>query len=106
TNIDDPANLEYRLMRASLDNHLPYVEENWLPEGLVLDVEYTDEMADITEALVSETGVVAQWTTEFIIGERDIRDDRQWDEYLAAVESAGRDRYLEIWTERLRAAGY
>ncbi len=106
TNIDDPANLEYRLMRASLDNHLPYVQEKWLPEGLVLDARYTDEIADITEALVSGTGVVAQWTTEFIIGERDIRDDSQWDAYLAAVESAGRDRYLEIWTERLEAAGY
>jgi putative aldouronate transport system substrate-binding protein len=107
TNVDDPANLEYRLMQASVENHMPYVGEKWLPEGLVLDPQYTDEMADITAALVaSETGVIGQWTTEFIIGERDITNDAEWNAYLDAIEAAGRDRYVELWTERLRAAGY
>ncbi len=103
---DDPSNLEYRLMRASLDNHMPYVGDNWLLEGLVLDPQYTDEIADLTESLTSSTGVISQWTTEFIIGQRDITSDSEWNAYLDAVAAAGRDRYVDIWTERFEAAGY
>jgi putative aldouronate transport system substrate-binding protein len=106
TNIDDPANLEYRLMKASVDNHMPYLTDHWLPSGLVFDPEYSDEIADLTEALVSNTGLVWQWSTEFIIGERDIRSDAEWDAYLNTLESAGLERYVELWTQRLRQAGY
>jgi putative aldouronate transport system substrate-binding protein len=106
TDIDDPGNLGYRLMVATYENHMPYVGDNWLPEGLVVDPQYTDILADVTAALVSGTGVVSQWTTEFIIGERDIRDDAEWNAYLLAVEAAGRDTYVEIWSERFQQAGY
>ena len=106
TNIDDPANLEYRLMKASLENHLPYKTDHWFPSGYVFDPEYNDEMADLTEALVSNTGLVKQWSTQFIIGERDIDSDAEWNAYLSALESAGLDRYVELWTQRLRKAGY
>jgi putative aldouronate transport system substrate-binding protein len=58
TDTDDPTNLEYRLMKASMDNHLPYVNDHWMPRGLVFAPEYSDEIADLTEAIASATGLV------------------------------------------------
>jgi putative aldouronate transport system substrate-binding protein len=104
--IDDPANLEARLMMATRDDQRPFKSDHWMPPGIVFDPSVTDELADLTEALVSDTGLVDRWSTQFIVGERDIRDDSQWNEYVSQLDRAGLDRYVEIWATRLEEGGF
>ena len=47
-----------------------------------------------------------QWSTEFIVGIRDIEDQGVWDTYVSELERAGVDRYVQIWEDTLRNAGY
>lgn len=106
TDVDDPANLEARLMTATRDHYRPYISDHWMPPGIVFDPGVTDELADLTEALVSDTGLVQRWSTQFIVGEKDIHDDAQWQQYLEQLENAGVERYHEIWEDRMREGGF
>lgn len=104
---NDPSKIEWNLMAWTRDFMQPYApKEAYMPPNLVFDASVTDEMADLTEALVSSTGVVMQWSTEFIVGTRDITDDGEWDAYLRELKRAGVDRYVKIWQETITNAGY
>ena len=77
-----------------------------MPANLVFDEDVQDELADLTNAIAGGTGLVEQWSTEFIVGIRDIEDQGQWDTYVSELERAGVERYVQIWEDTLRNAGY
>jgi len=54
----------------------------------------------------SGTGVVEQWSTEFIVGTRDIASDAEWQAYLRELDRAGLKRYVELWQKTITDAGY
>ena len=60
-----------------------------MPANLVLDEDIQDELADLTAAIAGNTGLVEQWSIEFIAGIRDIEDQGQWDTCVSELERAG-----------------
>jgi putative aldouronate transport system substrate-binding protein len=104
--LDDPLNFGARLMRSVRDRYEPYKSDNWMPSGLIFEPAVTDELADLEEAITADTGIVERWSTQFVVGERDINDDEEWNDYLNALERAGVERYVDLWDQRVRAAGF
>jgi len=102
----DPAKQEWRLMVATRDLMLPFKVLKSMPPNLVFDKAIQNEFTDLRTAIASGTGVVANWSTEFVVGTRNINDDGQWQAYLAELKKAGVDRYEKIWSDTVKAAGY
>jgi putative aldouronate transport system substrate-binding protein len=104
---DDRSKQEYWLMVWTRDLMQPYHPgERYMPPNLVFDESIQDEMTDLTAAVVSGTGVVQQWSTEFIVGRRDISSDAEWQAYLRELDRAGVKRFVELWQQTLTKAGY
>jgi putative aldouronate transport system substrate-binding protein len=104
---NDPSKQEWRLMVSTRDLMQPYKPaEGFMPPNLIIDESVEDEIADLNEAIASATGVVQQWSTQFIIGQRDINSDAEWNNYVAELKKAGVDRYTKIWQDTLTSAGY
>jgi len=106
---DDRSKQEYWLMVWTRDLMQPYKpanEEKYIPPNLVFDESVMDEMTDLNEAIASGTGVVEQWSTEFIVGNRDINDNGEWQAYLRELDRAGVKRYVELWQNTITNAGY
>ncbi len=103
---NDRSKQEYWLMIWTRDLMQPYGGEHYIPPNLVFDEAIMDEMTDLREAISSGTGVVMNWSTEFIVGTRDITDDGDWDAYLRELKRAGVDRYVELWQKTITNAGY
>jgi putative aldouronate transport system substrate-binding protein len=104
---DDRSKQEYWLMIWTRDLMQPYKpEQKYIPPNLVFDETVMDEMTDLNEAIASGTGVVMQWATEFIVGNKDIDSDGEWQNYLTELERAGLDRYVELWQDTITNAGY
>jgi putative aldouronate transport system substrate-binding protein len=105
---EDRSKQEYWLMVWTRDLMKPYGpgDEKYIPPNLVFDDAIMDEMTDLNEAISSGTGVVMQWATEFIVGNRDINSDSDWNEYLNELRRAGKDRYIELWQQTITNAGY
>jgi hypothetical protein len=103
---NDPSKQEWILMVTTRDMYQPLLKENYVPANLVFDEDVQDELADLTSTIAGGTGLVEQWSTEFIVGSRDIEDQSQWDTYVSELERAGVERYVEIWEDTLRNAGY
>ena len=93
-------------MVTTRDMYKPLLKENYVPANLVFDEDVQDELADLTGTISGGTGLVEQWSTEFIVGTRDIDDQGQWDTYVNELERAGVERYVQIWEDTLRNAGY
>ena len=93
-------------MIATRDLMQPYLSEKYMPPNLVFDESIQDELTDLNESIASGTGVVEQYSTEFIVGARDINSDAEWNDYLQELERAGVKRYLELWQKTLTEAGY
>ena len=92
-------------MVTTRDQYQPYVQDNFIPANLIFGEDIQDELADLTATIAAGTGLVEQWSTEFIVGSRDIDDQSQWDAYVSELERAGVERYTEIWEDTLRNAG-
>lgn len=103
---DDRSKQEYWLMIWTRDLMQPYGGDHYIPPNLVFDESTMDEMADLKEAISSGTGVVMQWSTEFIVGTRDINSDGEWENYLRELNRAGLDRYVKLWQDTITNAGY
>jgi putative aldouronate transport system substrate-binding protein len=103
---DDPSKQAYHLMVATRDLYEPVAQQNFMPANLTFGEDIQDELADLTATIAGGTGLVEQWSTEFIVGSRDIDDQSQWDTYVSELERAGVERYVEIWEDTLRNAGY
>lgn len=103
---NDPSKQEWILMVATRDMYQPLLRENYVPANLVFDEDVQDELADLTATIAGGTGLVEQWSAEFIVGNRDIDDQGQWDNYVNELQRAGVDRYVQIWEDTLRNAGY
>lgn len=104
---DDRSKQEYWLMVWTRDLMQPYHPgERYMPPNLVVDQAIADEMTDVSTAVVSGTGVVQQWSTEFIVGRRDINSDAEWQAYLRELDRAGVKRFVELWQQTLTKAGY
>jgi putative aldouronate transport system substrate-binding protein len=104
---DDPSKQEWRLMVATRDLMQPYKPaEGFMPPNLIIDASVEDELADLNETIASNTGVIQNWSTQFIIGQRNINSDAEWNAYVDELGRAGVDRYLEIWQDTLTNAGY
>jgi putative aldouronate transport system substrate-binding protein len=99
---NDPSRQEWRLMVATRDLYQPYESEHFLPPNVVFPAEASDEITDLQETIASATGLVQKWASEFVVGQRDIDSDADWNRYLSELESAGADRYEELWDEALR----
>ena len=102
----DPSKQEWRLMVATRDLMLPFKVVKSMPPNLVFQAAIQNEFTDLRTAIAGGTGVVMNWTTEFIVGTRNINDDGAWQAYLAELKKAGVDRYEKIWTDTVKAAGY
>ena len=81
-------------------------EQKYIPPNLVFDESVMDEMTDLNESIASGTGVVMQWATEFVVGNKDINSDGEWENYLSKLKRAGVDRYVELWQDTITNAGY
>ena len=103
---NDPSKQEWILMVATRDLYQPSVQDNFMPANLIFGEDIQDELADLTATIAGGTGLVEQWSTEFIVGSRDIEDQSQWDTYVSELERAGVERYVQIWEDTLRNAGY
>jgi len=104
---DDRSKQEYWLMIWTRDLMQPYKpEDKYIPPNLVFDESIMDEMTDLQEAIASGTGVVEQWSTEFIVGTRDINDNGEWQAYLRELDRAGVKRYVELWQKTISESGY
>jgi len=104
---DDPSKQEWRLMVATRDLMQPYQpEEGFMPPNLIIDASVEDEIADLNETIASNTGIVMNWSTQFVIGQRDINSDAEWNNYLSELKRAGVDRYTQIWQDTITNAGY
>jgi hypothetical protein len=103
---DDRSKQEYWLMVWTRDLMQPYGGEHYIPPNLVFDESTMDEMTDLREAISSGTGVVMNWSTEFIVGTRDITDNGEWEAYKRELTRAGVDRYLKLWQDTITNAGY
>ena len=104
---EDRSKQEYWLMRWTFDLMQPYrPEEKYIPPNLVFDESVMDEMTDLNEAIASGTGVVMQWATEFIVGNKDINSDGEWQNYVRELDRAGVKRYVELWQDTITTAGY
>ena len=104
---DDPSKQEWRLMIATRDLMQPYKpDQGWTPPNLIHADAVRDEIADLGAAIAGATGVVQQWSTEFIVGARDINSDAEWNNYLTELKRAGVDRYVQIWQDTITNAGY
>jgi putative aldouronate transport system substrate-binding protein len=99
---NDPSRQEWRLMVATRDLYEPYQSSNYLPPNVIFGDEASDEITDLTETIASQNGLVQKWAAEFIVGQRDIDDDDDWNRYLSELDRAGVDRYEELWDEALR----
>lgn len=102
----DPSKQEWRLMVATRDLMKPFEAKKSMPPNLVFAANVQQEFADIQTALVGATGAVMQWTTEFIIGTKNVADDAEWSRFLAEMKRAGYERYEKIWSDTVKAAGY
>jgi len=103
----DPAKQEYRLMIATRDLMEPFKpDEKHMPPNLVFPNDVVEEISDLNEAIASDTGVVEVWSTEFILGVRDIESDADWSSYLNKLVRAGKERYVELWQRAITDAGY
>jgi putative aldouronate transport system substrate-binding protein len=104
---EDRSKQEYWLMIWTRDLMLPHKpEQKYIPPNLVFNEDVMDEMTDLNEGIASGTGVVMQWATEFIVGNKDIHSDGEWQNYLTELKRAGVDRYVELWQETITNAGY
>ena len=103
---DDPSKQAYHLMVATRDLYEPVAQQNFMPANLTFGEDIQDELADLTATIAGGTGLVEQWSTEFIVGSRDIDDQSQWDAYVNELQRAGVERYMQIWEDTLRNAGY
>lgn len=103
---EDRSKQEYWLMVWTRDLMKPYGGEHYIPPNLVFDESTMDEMTDLKEAISSGTGVVMNWSTEFIVGTRDITDDGEWEAYKRELNRAGLDRYVKLWQDTITNAGY
>lgn len=87
------AGLERLLYDASKELYEPYNESRYmqLPQLKVTDEESTDvsTIAVEIEKLIAEDGVA------FMTGKKDI--DKEWDNYLTALENAGLSKYMEVY---------
>lgn len=101
TDAEDPSKQEWRLMVSTRDLMEPYKTTHYMPPDIVFPEEIEDEMTDLTNTIVMQTGLVLQRSTEFITGVRDINSDAEWDNYKKELKRAGVDRYVELWNEAL-----
>jgi putative aldouronate transport system substrate-binding protein len=106
--LDLRTNSEYRLMTVTRDLYEPYRNERYLPPNLLVRDNRADQLADLRQVIIGDnnTGLVGQYTIEFITGALDIESDADWDTYVAELERAGVDQYVEIWQEALSDSGY
>lgn len=102
----DPSKQEWRLMVATRDIMAPFKAEKSMPPNLVFPAAVQQEFADLQTALTGATGAVMQWTTEFILGTKNVNDDAEWQKYLAEMKRAGYERYEKIWSDVVKGAGY
>ena len=83
------------------DSYEPYrVQKHMIPD-LVFDSSVEDELIDLQESITSNTGLVMQRSTQFVLGELDINSDADWNNYVSELKRAGADRYEEIWKATL-----
>jgi putative aldouronate transport system substrate-binding protein len=106
--LDLRTNSEYRLMTVTSELMEPYKTERYLPANLMVRDVQADQLADLRQLLIGDnnTGLVGQYTVEFITGARDINSDADWNDYLAELDRAGIDDYVAIWQEALEDSGY
>ena len=103
----DPSKQEWRLMIATRDLMEPYRSEGkHIPPNLIIEDGVAEDLADLTEAIASNSGIVEVWSTEFIIGRRNIESDDEWNSYVDELDRAGVDRYTELWRNTLLNGGY
>ena len=99
---DDPSKQEYHLMVWTRDLMQPHrVEKHMLPD-LVFDTSVEDELVDLQELITSETGMVMQRSTQFVLGQLDVNSDAAWNDYVNELNRAGVSRYTEIFQQTLR----
>lgn len=99
---EDRSKQQYWLMAYTRDIYAPHKTEHYLPSGIIVPADKQDELSDITEAVA---GIVKQFSAAFITGSRPLNDET-WNDYVAALENAGVERYVDIWQEALSNAGY
>lgn len=99
---EDRSKQQYWLMAYTRDIYAPHQTEHYLPSGIIVPAENQDELSDLSEAI---GGIVKQFSAEFITGSRELTD-ATWNDYVATLDNAGVDRYVEIWQEAFTAAGY
>lgn len=99
----DPSKQMYRNAKATKDLYEPYKADKSLPPNLIVPKATMDENADIATAIGQ---VVGAYTTQFIVGTKDINSDVEWSKYLAELNNAGVKRYVEIWQKVAKDAGY
>ena len=101
--------IRYRTFITAAEEHPEIVIQwaNWFYEDPLVNSnlnEYVqDELADLAAGV---TGLVDQWSAKFIVGNRDIEDQSQWDKYVSELDRVGVERYVQIWKNLLGNFGY
>ncbi len=98
TDIYTSAGYERRLLQASelYAPHAPEEEAVFPYYTLWPDLETAAELADLQTNI---TTYITQAEAEFATGQRDVRDDAEWDAYLSDLDGLGLDRYIELWQQ-------
>jgi len=81
------------ILLAGAQVYEPYHVSNNLPQVIWADEETILERAEYS-ALIND--YVKTACAEFILGIRDINDDKQWEAYLNELDAMGLDRYIEV----------
>ncbi|MCI6005320.1 MAG: extracellular solute-binding protein [Blautia sp.] len=89
--IKSPEGLEKLLYEASAENYEPYgqTEENSDLDVLPQLKFTSEETTNVSTIAVEVEKMIDENSTAFIIGARDIEDDKEWDSFKSSLESAG-----------------
>ena len=91
------------LGKITNDLYRPLHKENVaIPPNIFFETQNQDEITHLSNTIVGRSGLVEQWTAQFIVGERDIYDESDWSEYLSELELAGVSQYVRLWDNILR----
>ncbi|MBD2847601.1 ABC transporter substrate-binding protein [Paenibacillus sp. IB182496] len=94
---DEENPLETILYDETKDKYEPYrVDVETVLPPLNFTVDQSQEMADLSKTIYDYTN---EMLARFIIGDADIADDAEWEEYLATLDGMNLARYLEIYQE-------
>lgn len=86
----------------SADGLINYVpDEVWAPVGRFYTAEEATEMSQLGSEIETYH---SEWRAYFISGQKSLETD--WDEYVKGFDGMRLDRWLEIYTKALQAAGY